>query len=79
MWPLPRIFPTVHCDSSGGSSALAGAVDTVRSAVAVQETELTRWRKAFEANAKTEAKDEKCVSCHSVLHVSDAHLRATGS
>ncbi|KAF8167349.1 mitochondrial carrier domain-containing protein [Crassisporium funariophilum] len=52
MSPLSRIFPTVHCDSDGSTSLTASALQTVRTAVAVPESELKRWRRTFEANAK---------------------------
>ncbi|EPQ60252.1 mitochondrial carrier [Gloeophyllum trabeum ATCC 11539] len=64
---LPNIFPTAHCDSESGSPApgssssftgsAASAISTVRSSVknvvTVGESELQRWRRTFEANAKT--------------------------
>jgi solute carrier family 25 (mitochondrial aspartate/glutamate transporter), member 12/13 len=62
MWPfnLPRVFPAVYCDADSSAGALAeSAVKTVKSAVSMQETELKRWRRTFEANAKTEVNGEK--------------------
>jgi solute carrier family 25 aspartate/glutamate transporter 12/13 len=58
-FPLPRIFPTAHCDASvpapapaPSGGAAAALKETVKSAVAMKETELARWRRTFEANAK---------------------------
>ncbi|TFK41831.1 mitochondrial carrier domain-containing protein [Crucibulum laeve] len=47
-----RVFPTVHCDSEAEPSLTASALKTVRTAVAVPETELKRWRRTFDTNAK---------------------------
>lgn len=53
MAPLSRLFPTVYCDSSDNSTSLtAAALKTVRTAVAVPESELKRWRRTFDAYAK---------------------------
>ncbi|KAH9486248.1 Calcium-binding mitochondrial carrier protein [Psilocybe cubensis] len=53
MSPWTRILPTVHCDSPDGSSSITkSALQSVRTAVAVPESELKRWRRTFEANAK---------------------------
>ncbi|KAF9015681.1 mitochondrial carrier domain-containing protein [Cyathus striatus] len=50
---LPRILPTVHCDTNPEQpSVAASALKTVRTAVAVPESELKRWRRTFDANAK---------------------------
>jgi solute carrier family 25 (mitochondrial aspartate/glutamate transporter), member 12/13 len=54
---LPRILPTVHCDAPSGSSSLK---ETLKSAVSVRETELTRWRRTFDSHAK-EIDGNKCV------------------
>ncbi|KAL0576709.1 mitochondrial aspartate-glutamate transporter agc1 [Marasmius crinis-equi] len=48
----PSLLPTVHCDSTSTTSNVAAAISTVRSAVKVPETELKRWRRLFDANAK---------------------------
>nr|VWO94345.1 Calcium dependent mitochondrial carrier protein [Ganoderma boninense] len=57
MFPLslPRVFPTVHCDAEGAphASRTAAALKSVKSAVAVPESELKRWRRTFDANAQT--------------------------
>jgi len=55
-----HILPTVHCDSDGTKSITKNALDTVRTAVAVPESELKRWRRIFDANAK-DIKGEKQV------------------
>ncbi|KAF8808133.1 mitochondrial carrier [Phlegmacium glaucopus] len=46
------ILPTVHCDSGPSSSLTASALQTMRTAVAVPENELKRWRRTFDNNAK---------------------------
>ncbi|KAJ3573542.1 hypothetical protein NP233_g2362 [Leucocoprinus birnbaumii] len=43
------IVPTIHADAD---SKLSSALRSVRTAVAVPESELKRWRRTFEANAK---------------------------
>jgi solute carrier family 25 aspartate/glutamate transporter 12/13 len=53
------IVPTTHADAPDSkNSALSSALKTVRTAVAVPESELKRWRRTFEANAKV-VNDEK--------------------
>lgn len=47
-----RILPTVHGDSDGNSPLTAAAMKSVRTAVGVPESELKRWRRIFDANAK---------------------------
>ncbi|KAJ7459174.1 mitochondrial carrier domain-containing protein [Mycena galericulata] len=47
---LSRILPTIHADSDG--SSITSALKSVRTAVGVPETELKRWRRTFDANAK---------------------------
>lgn len=51
MFPLPNFSPKVHCDSDTTSRA-ASALQTVRIAASVPETELKRWRRTFDTNAK---------------------------
>ena len=47
------VLPTVHADSGTSSPSLtASALQTVRTAVAVPENELKRWRRTFDSNAK---------------------------
>lgn len=61
MLPWSGFFSTVHCDSDGASSSLtSSALKTVRTAVSVPETEIKRWRRTFDANAKV-VNGEKCV------------------
>ncbi|KAF9454175.1 mitochondrial carrier [Macrolepiota fuliginosa MF-IS2] len=53
MAPDSQILPTVHCDApEPKNSALKSALKSVRTAVAVPESELKRWRRTFESNAK---------------------------
>ncbi|KAJ6621147.1 mitochondrial carrier domain-containing protein [Mycena sp. CBHHK59/15] len=47
---LSHILPTIHGDSDG--SSLKSALKSVRTAVAVPESELKRWRRTFDSNAK---------------------------
>ena len=61
--PLPRVFPTAFCDASEAAGTTASTIkETVKSAVYLKETELTRWRRTFESNAKTEVNGQKCVN-----------------
>ncbi|KAI0778715.1 mitochondrial carrier [Trametes elegans] len=57
MFPLslPRIFPTVFCDSdqSPPTSRAASALNAVKNVMAVPESELKRWRRTFDTNAQT--------------------------
>lgn len=46
------VLPTVHSDSDTSSSLTASAFQTVKTAVAVPESELKRWRRTFDSNAK---------------------------
>ena len=55
---LTRLFPTIHADDP---SSLTSAIKSVRDVVAVPETELKRWRRTFDANAKV-VNGEKCVA-----------------
>jgi len=53
--PSSPVLPTVHSDSDSSSSSLtASALQTVRTAVAVPENELKRWRSTFDSNANGE-------------------------
>jgi solute carrier family 25 aspartate/glutamate transporter 12/13 len=52
MSPWSRVLPNVHCDSDSGSSLTAAALKSVRTAVTVPESELRRWRRTFDTNAK---------------------------
>ncbi|KAJ7193332.1 mitochondrial inner membrane protein [Mycena pura] len=45
-----RILPTVHADSE--KSSLTSVTSALKGAVSVAETELKRWRRTFDANAK---------------------------
>lgn len=52
MSPWSRILPTTHCDSEAQPSLTKAALQSVRTAVAVPESELKRWRRTFDVNAK---------------------------
>jgi solute carrier family 25 aspartate/glutamate transporter 12/13 len=58
----PNTLPVVHADSENSDgSAAARVVQTVKSAVRVPESEMKRWRRTFDGNAKTVVSGEKCV------------------
>lgn len=60
--PLPRIFPTTFCDASDAVGTTASTIkETVKSAVSLKETELARWKRVFDAHAKTEVDGQKWV------------------
>jgi solute carrier family 25 aspartate/glutamate transporter 12/13 len=61
--PLSRLFPTIHNDSA--LSSRSSIVSTVRSAVSIPESELNRWRRTFDANAKIEVEGKKLVNVSS--------------
>lgn len=55
-----QIVPTAHCDApESKNSVLSSALKTVRTAVAVPENELKRWRRTFEVNAKVVVNGDK--------------------
>ncbi|RDX51899.1 mitochondrial carrier [Lentinus brumalis] len=65
MFPLnlPRIFGTVHCDSDAApTSRAASTIKSVKSVIAVPESELKRWRRTFDANAQTVVEDQKFLN-----------------
>lgn len=53
------LLSTVHCDTQVNSSFAGSALKTVRNAVATPESELRRWRRVFDANAKAVVNGEK--------------------
>jgi len=58
----PDSLPVVHADSGNSDgSAASRVVKTVKSAVRVPESEMKRWRRTFDANAKSLVDGEKCV------------------
>lgn len=61
---LPRIFPTVHADSDelAVSARTVSTLRHVRNAMAVPETEIKRWRRAFDVNAQTVVDGQKYVA-----------------
>ena len=61
--PPPDSLPIVHADSGDSDgNAAARVVQSVKSAVRVPESEIKRWRRTFDSNAKTLVEGEKCVS-----------------
>ena len=61
MIPLPRIFERVYADAENEGGKASRALETVKSVVRTPESELKRWRRVFEANAKTVTDGERCV------------------
>ena len=61
-------------DSGKDKGAASRAVRSVISAVRVQDSELKRWRRTFDSNAKVVENGEKYVRCIPLL-VSDAYAR----
>ncbi|KAH9984413.1 hypothetical protein BJV77DRAFT_185234 [Russula vinacea] len=53
----PDTFPVVHADSDG--SAASRVVQSVKSAVRVPESEIKRWRRTFDTNAKALVNGER--------------------
>jgi len=54
------MLPTAHCDAQVNSSSLANsALKTVRNVVAIPESELRRWKRVFDANAKVLVNGER--------------------
>ena len=52
----------MHADSGNGDgTATARVVQSVKSAVRVPESEIKRWRRTFDSNAKSLVDGEKCV------------------
>ncbi|KAI9448846.1 mitochondrial inner membrane protein [Russula earlei] len=51
--PSKNPLPVVHADSGNSDGGAAALVQTVKSAVRVPESELRRWRRTFDANAKS--------------------------
>ena len=46
----------------GGKTVIPdAAISSVKSAIGVPESELKRWRRAFDANAQTVVDGQKCV------------------
>jgi solute carrier family 25 aspartate/glutamate transporter 12/13 len=55
-------LPVVHADSGDtNGGATSRVVQSVKSAVRAQESELKRWRRTFDANAKAVVNGEKYV------------------
>jgi hypothetical protein len=73
MTSSPNALPVLRADSGNpdGSTA-ARVVQSVKSAVRTQESEIKRWRRTFDANAKAVVDGEKCV-----FHVRSFRLKKT--
>src|SRR5712691_3409249 len=72
MTSSPNTLPVVHADSGNpDASRTARVVQSVKSAVRVQESEIKRWRRTFDANAKAVVEGEKCVPFFSSITRSD--------
>lgn len=59
------ILPSIHCDApaqSAVASRTANAIQTVKSAMAVPENELKRWRRTFDTNAQVVVDGEKYLN-----------------
>jgi len=72
-------LPVVHADSGNPSGAASRVMQTVKSAVRAQESELKRWHRTFDANAKTVVNGEKYVTsivCSSSTLVERIHVLA---
>ena len=55
-------LPVVHADSGDtNGGATSRVVRSVKSVVRAQESELKRWRRTFDTNAKTVVNGEKYV------------------
>ena len=60
--PLTSLFSPIHCDAPAQPASVSRAVTalrSVKSAIAVPESELKRWRRIFDSNAQTVINDEK--------------------
>jgi solute carrier family 25 aspartate/glutamate transporter 12/13 len=56
----PKSLPVLHADSGNADGNPASrVVQSVKSAVRAQESEIKRWRRSFDANAKAIIKGEK--------------------
>lgn len=67
-FPFSPLFSSIHCDvppQASVTSRTANALQTVKSAMAVPENELKRWRRTFDTNAQTAVGSEKCVPHYS--------------
>ncbi|KAL4070705.1 mitochondrial carrier domain-containing protein [Scleroderma citrinum] len=66
---FPPLLPTAYCDAQADSSSLTNsALKTVRSAVSTPETELRRWKRVFDANAKVAVNGEKFLDPESFVN-----------
>ncbi|TDL28085.1 mitochondrial carrier [Rickenella mellea] len=70
MWPgpLPKIFKPVQCDDgSPPTSRAVSAITSLKKVVATPETELRRWKRTFDSNAKVSVKGEKFLDIDSFV------------
>jgi solute carrier family 25 aspartate/glutamate transporter 12/13 len=62
MTSSPNTLPVVHPDSGNADGGpTSRVVQTVKSAVRVPESEIKRWHRTFDVNAKAVVNGEKCV------------------
>ena len=60
--PLTSLFSPIHADATAQPATVSRAVSalrTVKSAISVPESELKRWRRIFDAHAKTAVSGER--------------------
>jgi solute carrier family 25 aspartate/glutamate transporter 12/13 len=71
----PNTLPVLHADSGNSDgSAASRVVQTVKSAVRVQESEIKRWRRTFDTNAKAVVDGEKCVLLFVLIQTSNERV-----
>lgn len=63
-FPLPRVFGSVYCDDGTSTTAAStsrtlGALSSIKQVMQAPESELKRWRRTFDTNAKSVVGDEK--------------------
>ncbi|KAI0695650.1 mitochondrial carrier [Cytidiella melzeri] len=64
-FPFDSLFSSVHCDAPpqpSVTSRTVSAIQTVKSAMAVPESELNRWRRTFDSNAQSVVDGEKYLN-----------------
>ncbi|GJE89667.1 mitochondrial carrier [Phanerochaete sordida] len=62
---MAPLMSTIHCDTppqTSIASKAANAVQTVKSAMSVPESELKRWRRTFDTNAQVVVENEKFLN-----------------
>lgn len=85
-FPLPRIFSPIYCDDgsvkAGSTSRALGAISSITQVVKPQESELRRWRRTFDANAKVIGNERWAVArafCYRVVRSSSFVMPWRGS